>query len=117
MAWSPDSTKVPAHRTDGRGVRLTHLLESRPADGGVRELRPQRYACPGDEHLPRAELVVFDVASGTAVHAQAEPLIMSQLSALEPFRPARASRSRRLTPCSLFPVPCFLPGRARAVTS
>ena len=35
VAWSPDSTKVLAHRTDERGVRQTHLLEARPADGGA----------------------------------------------------------------------------------
>ncbi|WP_302931779.1 DPP IV N-terminal domain-containing protein [Actinomadura sp. NAK00032] len=35
VAWSPDSTKVLAHRTDERGVRQTHLLEARPSDGGA----------------------------------------------------------------------------------
>ncbi len=35
VAWSPDSTKVLAHRTDERGVRQTHLVEARPADGGA----------------------------------------------------------------------------------
>jgi len=40
VAWSPDSTKVLAHRTDERGVRQTHLVEARPADGGAPVLRP-----------------------------------------------------------------------------
>ena len=80
VAWSPDSTKVLTHRTDERGVRQTHLVEARPADGGVPVLRTQRYAYPGDENLPQAELVVLHVSDGTVVRAQAEPLLMPQLS-------------------------------------
>ncbi len=80
VAWSPDSTRVLAHRTDERDVRQTYLVESRPADGGAPVLRTQRYAYPGDKHLPCAELVVLNVADGTMVRAQAEPLLTSQLS-------------------------------------
>ena len=80
VAWSPDSTKALTHRTDERGVRQTHLVEARPADGGPPVLRTQRYAYPGDEHVPRAELVVLDSASGIMVAAQAEPLLMPQMS-------------------------------------
>ena len=63
VAWSPDSTKVLAHRTDERGVRQTHLVEARPADGGAPLLRTQRYAYAGDENTPQAQLVVLDVAA------------------------------------------------------
>ncbi|MER6319962.1 DPP IV N-terminal domain-containing protein [Streptomyces sp. NPDC001581] len=80
VAWSPDSTKVLTHRTDERLVRQTHLVEARPADGGAPVVHTQRYAYAGDEHLPLAELVVLDVASGTVVRAQAEPLLMPQVS-------------------------------------
>ncbi|MFG2873835.1 DPP IV N-terminal domain-containing protein [Streptomyces sp. NPDC048337] len=80
VAWSPDSTKVLAHRTDEREVRQTHLLEARPADGSAPVLHTQRFAYPGDEHVPLAELVVLDVAAGTVVRAQAEPLLMPTLS-------------------------------------
>ncbi|MFJ9849064.1 DPP IV N-terminal domain-containing protein [Streptomyces sp. NPDC101150] len=80
VAWSPDSTKVLAHRTDERDVRQTHLVEARPADGGAPLLRTQRYAHPGDENMPQAQLVVLDVAQGTVVRAQAEPLLMPQMS-------------------------------------
>jgi len=80
VAWSPDSTRVLTHRTDERGVRQTHLVEARPADGSAPLLRTQRYAYVGDDNLPRAELVVLDVAEGTAVRAQAEPLLMPQFS-------------------------------------
>ncbi|WP_330301314.1 S9 family peptidase [Streptomyces sp. NBC_00503] len=80
VAWSPDSTKVLAHRTDERGVRETHLVEAAPAGGGAPVTHTQRYAYPGDEAMPLAELVVLDLASGTVVRAQAEPLLMPQLS-------------------------------------
>ncbi|HEY9369686.1 S9 family peptidase [Streptomyces sp.] len=80
LAFSPDSTKVLTHRTDERAVRQTHLVEARPADGGAPALHTQRYAYPGDEHLPQAELVVLDVAQGTTVRAEAEPLLMPQFS-------------------------------------
>ncbi|MFE9933988.1 DPP IV N-terminal domain-containing protein [Streptomyces sp. NPDC005533] len=80
VAWSPDSTRVLTHRTDERAVRRTHLVEARPADGGAPVVHTQRYAYAGDEHMPLAELVVLDVAAGTVVPAQAEPLLMPQLS-------------------------------------
>jgi dipeptidyl-peptidase-4 len=80
VAWSPDSTKVLTHRTDERGVRQTHLVEARPADGGAPLLRTQRHAYAGDEKMPQAELVVLDVAEGTVVRAQSEPLLMPQAS-------------------------------------
>ncbi|MEU1312833.1 DPP IV N-terminal domain-containing protein [Streptomyces cinnamoneus] len=80
VAWSPDSTKVLAHRTDERDVRQTHLVEARPADGGAPLLHTQRYAYAGDENMPLAELVVLDVAAGTVVRAQAEPLLMPMMS-------------------------------------
>ncbi|SMD21395.1 S9 family peptidase [Lentzea albidocapillata] len=80
LAWSPDSAKVLAHRTDQRKVRQTHLIESRPADGGAPVTHTQRYAYPGDADLPFAELVVFDIAAGRTVHAQCDPLLMPEVS-------------------------------------
>ncbi|RDI21026.1 S9 family peptidase [Lentzea flaviverrucosa] len=80
LAWSPDSAKVLAHRTDQREVRQTHLIESRPAGGGVPVTHTQRFAYPGDADLPFAELVVFDIAAGKTVHAQCDPLLMPELS-------------------------------------
>lgn len=80
LAWSPDSSKVLAHRTDQRDVRKTHLVESRPADGGAPVTHTQHYAYPGDADMPLAELVVFDVESGTTVFAQCAPLLMPEFS-------------------------------------
>jgi hypothetical protein len=105
VAWSPDSTKVLAHRTDERGVRQTHLVEARPADGGVPVLRTQRYAYPGDENLPQAELVVLDVSEGTVVRAQAEPLLRPQLSPITTkLSPTSGCSSRRS--CGCWPTRC-----------
>ncbi|WP_416957398.1 DPP IV N-terminal domain-containing protein [Streptomyces sp. Agncl-13] len=80
VLWSPDSRRVLTHRTDMRGVRETHLIEALPADGGAPRLRTQRFAFPGDEHMPLAELVVLDVESAKAVPAQAEPVPMPLMS-------------------------------------
>lgn len=80
VAWSPDSTKVLTHQTDEREVRETHLLEARPADGSAPALHTQRYPYTGDEHMALAELVVLDVATGTVVRAQAEPLLAPMMS-------------------------------------
>jgi dipeptidyl aminopeptidase/acylaminoacyl peptidase len=73
-AWSPDSTRVLTHRTDQRGVRRTHLVQS------TADLITQRSARPGDERLPLAEFVVLDVVTGAVVPAQAEPVAMSTMS-------------------------------------
>jgi dipeptidyl-peptidase-4 len=80
VLWSPDSSKVLTHRTDMRGVRETYLLDVLPAGGGAPRLRTQRFAFPGDEHVPLAELVVADVESATVVRAGAEPAGMSLMS-------------------------------------
>lgn len=80
LAWSPDSTRVLTHRTDQRGVRRTHLLRAAPADGGEPTLLSPRFAVPGDEHIPLAEFVVLDVATGSVTAARAEPVPMSMMS-------------------------------------
>ncbi|GHH49424.1 S9 family peptidase [Lentzea cavernae] len=80
LAWSPDSSKVLAHRTDQRDVRKTHLIESRPAGGGAPVTHTQHYAYPGDAAVPLAEFVVFDVEAGTTVFAQCAPLLMPEFS-------------------------------------
>ncbi|MFI6505483.1 DPP IV N-terminal domain-containing protein [Nonomuraea typhae] len=70
VAWSPDSTRLLTHRTDQRRVRRTHLVRPMPEDGGEPALVTQRFAFPGDEHLPEGRLVVIDIATGRAVPAE-----------------------------------------------
>ena len=53
VAWSPDSTKVLAHRTDERAVRQTHLVEARPAHGGAPCCAPSGTPTPGTSRCPR----------------------------------------------------------------
>ncbi|MEV0384678.1 DPP IV N-terminal domain-containing protein [Nonomuraea sp. NPDC050643] len=76
VSWSPDSTRILTHRTLQEGVRRVHLIESMPPDGGDPRLRTKRAPRPGDERIPLAEYVVIDVAAGTVVRAQADPVAM-----------------------------------------
>ena len=76
LAWSPDSRRVITHSTDQRGIRSQYLLEAVPPDGGMPVLHTYRYAIPGDEVMPRAELITFDVEARTATPAKADPLLM-----------------------------------------
>ncbi|WP_327072309.1 DPP IV N-terminal domain-containing protein [Kitasatospora purpeofusca] len=80
VVWSPDSTRVLTHRTDERGVRQNRPAGARPADGGVAAVPSQRYARAGDGTVAQAELVVLCVDNGTAVRAQADPLLLPQMS-------------------------------------
>ncbi|MEV0389344.1 DPP IV N-terminal domain-containing protein [Nonomuraea sp. NPDC050643] len=82
VAWSPDSTRFVTHRLDQRGVPLSHLVESAPADGGRPVLHSYHYAMPGDEVVPHGELLVFGVSGDLAVRARTEPLLMPMLSPL-----------------------------------
>ncbi|NUW31970.1 prolyl oligopeptidase family serine peptidase [Nonomuraea sp. SMC257] len=116
-AWSPDSSRVLTHRTLQEGVRLTHLVDALPADGGEPRLVTLRQPYPGDERLPAAELVVLDVATGAVVTARAEPEAMPTFSPvllgwawwaedgsavhyLSRSRDARTLRLRRLDPAT-----------------
>jgi len=82
--WSPDSRKLFTTRLDERRVKELHLLQSAPPDGGARPvLHSYRYAMPGDEELPLAELMVFDVETGDCVRAQCPPLLAPLVSPVE----------------------------------
>ncbi|GAA1721183.1 DPP IV N-terminal domain-containing protein [Kribbella yunnanensis] len=80
VAWSADSRRILTHQLDSRLVREAHLIDVLPDDGGAPELLTQRYAYPGDEHVPLAQFVVLDVETGAAVRAQSEPFVLSLLS-------------------------------------
>ncbi|WP_331744470.1 S9 family peptidase [Streptomyces mirabilis] len=80
LLWAPDSRRLLTHRTDQRGVRETHLVDSLPSDGGPPRLLTRRYALPGDERVPLAEFVILDVESGKAVQARSAPEPMSMAS-------------------------------------
>lgn len=82
VAWSPDSRRLVTHRTDQRDVRLTHLMEAAPADGGPPVLHTYRFAVPGDAQIPRAEIFVYDIDAASSVFAKAEPVLMPVVSPL-----------------------------------
>ena len=67
--WSPDSKRLLTVRTDERKVGSMYLVQAVPdqlwSDGGPRRplLHSYKYALPGDENVPRLELMVFEVAT------------------------------------------------------
>ena len=63
--WSPDSTKIITQRLDERNVKDLHLIQYAPETGSARPvLHSFRYAMPGDEYIPTAELVILDITGG-----------------------------------------------------
>jgi dipeptidyl aminopeptidase/acylaminoacyl peptidase len=79
--WSPDSKRIVTHRLDERNVEELHLLQALPGDGRVRPvLHRYRYAMPGDEHVPLAELVIVDVATRAVTPVNAPPLVAGAFS-------------------------------------
>jgi dipeptidyl-peptidase-4 len=82
--WSPDSTKLLTVRLDERRVKELHLLQSAPGDGSARPLlHSYRYAMAGDEHIPEATLVVFDVETGKRIEAAWTPIPAPYMSPIE----------------------------------
>lgn len=61
VVFSPDATKLITYRLDMRQVRRMHLLQDVP--GGAPALHDYHYALAGDEHVPRAQLMIFDLTS------------------------------------------------------
>ncbi|MCP5067652.1 MAG: prolyl oligopeptidase family serine peptidase [bacterium] len=82
--WSPDSTQLFTVRLDERLVSELHLLQSAPADGSARPaLHSYRYAMAGDESIPEAELLVFDVETGKRIEADWPPIPAPLMSPVE----------------------------------
>jgi dipeptidyl aminopeptidase/acylaminoacyl peptidase len=70
VVWAPDSSKFGLLRRDSREVKdlwvINAIATPRPT------LETYRYAMPGEEKIPQAELWVFDVASKERVKIKAE---------------------------------------------
>ena len=80
-AWSPDSKRIVSHRIDQRPVRDMHLLQSVTNDGNYGPvLHSYKMALPGDEHIGRAEVWIFDAETGAAIQADTEPLNVTTFS-------------------------------------
>lgn len=77
--WSPDSSHLFTHKTDQRHVRTMYIAQYVPEGDGVPpKTHAMRYALPGDEHVPRLELVVCSL-TGEQVFLKTDPLEMSAL--------------------------------------
>jgi dipeptidyl-peptidase-4 len=71
LAWSPDSRMIGTHRLDERQVEQLHLLETAT---GRPKLHSYRVALPGDSVIPTYEVHLFDVAAGSGVRADVDPI-------------------------------------------
>jgi dipeptidyl-peptidase 4 len=97
VTWSPDSRFLVTHRIDEREVRDLFLVQSVPEDGSVRpKLYTYRYPMPGDEHVPRLEPVVLDVAQRRVVRLRTAPLICSVMPLVEQYHTWWSDDSRTL---------------------
>ncbi len=78
VLWSPDSRRVLSYRVDRRRAGMYHLIQAVPRNGSRRPvLHSYAYPLPGDEPVPVAELVIFDVESGSSrvVDGEGIPLL------------------------------------------
>ena len=74
-AWSPDSSMLVTHKLDQRRVGELHLVQTALGDDhGRPKLHSYRYALPGDEEAPTAELVIFNARNGARVDVDYPPL-------------------------------------------
>ena len=75
--FSPDGSRVLTHRMDERDSRKFHLYQSRSdgSDPGIRGYS-YTYPLPGDENVPRAELVILDMETGTTIPIDLDPIPM-----------------------------------------
>ena len=88
--WSPDSTKLMTMRLDQRSLRELHLLQHVPsaASGDLRPVRHSiRYACPGDPHIPLADIVICDIKRQDSIVVDAPRIILGSDSPFNPLAP------------------------------
>jgi dipeptidyl-peptidase-4 len=81
VLWSPDSRRLLTCRTDERNVGSMYLIQALPeqpwAEGGPRRplLHSYKYALPGDENVPRMELIAFDVEARKRINLRIPHLV------------------------------------------
>ena len=73
VIWSPDSAKLVVQRLDQRDVEQLHIVQSTPPDRVRPRLSSYRMPLAGDEIIPLAELVIFDVEQRTRIPVEVEP--------------------------------------------
>ncbi len=71
VVWSADSKRLLAVRIDERMVRHHVLVDHAPANGTVHPGRKEfRFAVPGDQHVPQAEIHALHLETGKSVRAR-----------------------------------------------
>jgi dipeptidyl aminopeptidase/acylaminoacyl peptidase len=83
VSWSPDSTRLLAHRLDQRGLPEQVLVESSPPGGGRPVEHRYRYPVPGDEAQATISWTILDVTTRSVVHQQDAPRTIVHPTALE----------------------------------
>jgi len=73
VTWSPDSRRIATYRLDLQGARRLALMQSTPPGGGAPRVFDYVYPMAGDRTVPRAQGLIFDVASGKRVEMQLPP--------------------------------------------
>jgi dipeptidyl-peptidase-4 len=77
VQFSPDSKKLLTYRIDQRKAGRFHIVQSSPKNG----LRPKHYEyaypLPGEEDLPKAKRIIFDLETGKRIDVSLdlEPLL------------------------------------------
>ena len=75
VIWSPDSSRLVTIRIDSGDALKFHLVQSVPLDGATRpELHSYAYPLPGDEQVPLASFIAYDLASGESRDLSIDPV-------------------------------------------
>lgn len=73
--WSPDGGRLLTHRIDSRAAGTYTLVQSVPTDGTIRPRSISYvYPLPGEQNIPKAELMIFDVETGERIEVGVPPL-------------------------------------------
>jgi len=74
--WSPDSKRLVTYHLDQRKVEELHIVQyvtARPGKVNRPKHFPYRMPLPGDENVPLAKLLIFDVEQQKKIPVQTEP--------------------------------------------
>lgn len=75
LLWSPDGQRLISHRIDQRAAGRLSLLQAIPTDGSLRpRVHSYSYPLPGEQSVPLAELLIWDVAQQRCCPVALEPL-------------------------------------------
>lgn len=70
VTWSPDSRRFISYQMTLTGARHLSAVQSTPPGGASPRVFDYIYPMAGDEHVPLAHTVIFDVASGVVTRVE-----------------------------------------------